>query len=119
MKTTIQLLITAALVHLMWNVGPIYLHHRDLREQLLETARKGLGLPDGVLRSQTLELAASLDIPLAAENVQIRRGPNRTYIDTSYTVELPLLPTVTYPWTFNISVDGLVVRPPVISDYTP
>ena len=119
MRTALQLFITVTLVYLVWNVGPIYVNHRQFREELLATARKGLGLPESVLRSQAVALAASHDIPLAAEGVQIRRGPNRTYIDTSYTLDLPLFPTFTYPWTFDTTVDGLVVRPPVLSDYTP
>ena len=110
MRTILQWLALAAVAYTCWQVGPIYVHSRQFEERLEAMARQSMNDPDGLVIQRTLELASTLDLPLTAAGITVRRLQAHTYIDATYTAELNVLPGVSVPWSFEASVDGHVIE---------
>ena len=111
MRTILQWLALVAVAYTCWQVGPMYVHSRQFEERLEAMARQSLNDPDGLVIQRTLELASTLDLPLTAAGITVRRLQAHTYIDATYTAELNVLPGVAIPWSFEASVDGHVIEP--------
>jgi hypothetical protein len=84
--------ILAGLVYFLALFAPIYLRNQRLQRyvsgltQTVENTEK----PDDLLRTWVLDKAHELDLPVAANNVQIRRTPGRLNIDVRYFVRVDL-----------------------------
>ncbi len=71
---------------------PVYLHNLQLQHyveemtQRVETQTKS----DDLLRTWVLDRAAELDLPVKADNVQVKRADNHVRIDVRYVVRVDL-----------------------------
>ena len=71
---------------------PLYLRNLKLQQFVEETTRRveNQTKPDGVLRTLVLNKAASLDLPVKADNVHVKHTPDGIAIDVRYAVEIDL-----------------------------
>jgi hypothetical protein len=90
--------IAAAVVVLTALVGfaalfaPIYFHNMELQRFVAEVARRegAQARPDELLRTWVLEKASQLELPVKADNVQIRRSADGVRIEVRYFVRVSL-----------------------------
>ena len=84
--------ILAGLVYFLTIFAPIYIRNLRLQRyvssvtQTVENAAK----PDDLLRTWVLDKAHELNLPVAANNVHIRRTTDRLHIDVRYFVRVDL-----------------------------
>ena len=116
MRTVVQWVVFALLAYVSWQVGPPYVHSRQFTTELEEVVRRNHGEPQAVVVERAVESAQSLDLPLTADGVTVRRNEHHTYVDATHTKNLQVLPGFTYAWTVTTSVDGYTVRPQTASD---
>jgi hypothetical protein len=46
-----------------------------------------------------------LDVPIDPERLTVRKEPNHTYINGTYTEQIEFVPRYFYPWQFKLDVD--------------
>jgi hypothetical protein len=110
MKTVIKLVIAAALINAVargawaqWN----YYQLKDGAQQLLTF---DVDASPEQLESAILDKAMELDIPLAADDVTVRRVGLRSSAAVSYTLPIEFFPKYIYPMKFAFAVDTLAIR---------
>ena len=91
-RIALAIVILAGLTGFLAMFAPIYLRNYRLQRyvagltQNVENAQKS----DDLLRTQVLDQAHALDLPVTAENVHIRRSTDRLTIDVRYFVRVDL-----------------------------
>jgi hypothetical protein len=115
-KFIIKLALAALVVNASWQLGSTYMAFYRFRDAVLQVALDGEKLADDQLRQRVAELAAHHDVPLTEADIAIRREERHTYIDGSYTKQVTLLPGYRYPWSFEVKVDGHVIKPVTLGD---
>jgi hypothetical protein len=110
-RTIIRLAVFALILNAAARVALAYVDFARFKDQLVQVARSLRDRPDDEIVDGVMDLGVSLEIPLDRNSVRVRREPNHTYIDVTYTEQLRLFPNATYPWTFNVTADGWVVTP--------
>ena len=85
--------VVVGLALFLLKVGPIYFHNLELQNFVGDLAARPqtTGQADELVRSQVLEKARALDLPVQPDNVKIARTGNQMRIDVRYivTVDLP------------------------------
>lgn len=115
-RTILTWVFTLWVVFVVWTVGPIYLAYREFTFAAAEATRVGGRGSQRELVAEVAELAEQVGVPVAREAIKVRKEGTHTYLEVTYTERLRLAPTVTFPWTFSISADGLAVKPRTMSD---
>jgi hypothetical protein len=112
MKTIIKLLIAAAIVHATWKTGNAFFRYYKLKDGAHAAALFAGARSEGEIQNRVLDIARELDVPVNPANVEVRRVPNHTYIDASYTEKIEVLPSYFYPWDFKLHLDVLTMTAP-------
>ena len=115
-RTILKSVFAFGAVYMVWNVGPVYLHYQEFKPEASEATRGGGRGPEQELMAEVARLADRVGVPVAREAIRVRKERTRTYLEVTYTEELRLAPTVTYPWTFTIKAEGLAMKPQTVSD---
>jgi hypothetical protein len=115
-RTIIKFAVFLLCLNAAGRVALAYVDYARFKDRLSQLAMAVREHPESEIVGHVLELGGSMEIPVAAEGVRVRKEPNHTYIDVTYTEQLRLLPNTTYPWTFNITADGWVLRPTTVDD---
>jgi hypothetical protein len=110
-RALVKLGMAFVIVYFAWNVGPVYVASQRFRSEVAQTTRDVGRGPEQELVTAIMALATRVGVPLDADDIRVRKDRTYTYLDLSYTEQLQLLPTMTYPWTFLISAQGLSVTP--------
>ena len=86
------LYLIAILGYLGARLAPVYLHNFELQRFVEETTQRveNQTKSDDLLRTQVLDKAHELELPVAADNVHIRRSADRLNIDVRYFVRVDL-----------------------------
>ena len=110
MKTVIKLVIAAALINALargawaqWN----YYQLKDSAQQLLTF---DVDASPEQLESAILDKAMELDIPLSADDVNVKRDGLRSSATVAYTLPIEFFPTYVRPMRFSFAVDTLAIR---------
>ena len=114
MKTILKLIVTAIIANAGWHVADAWLNYFKFKDAVTQASQFGGGMSMGQLHGRVMELAAQYSVPIADENVTIRRDDRveqHTFIDGTYEQPLELFPRVTYPWTFQLHVDTFTTAP--------
>ena len=94
LRIAAAVLILAVLVVLAFHLVPIYIRNQRLQGYVADLTRnaEAATLPDDVLRNKVLERATDLDLPVTADNVQIKRQGTGVRVEVRYfvRVDLPL-----------------------------
>ena len=86
------LLIVAALALIAAKVGPIYVRNLELQNFVNDLSRQS-GTPsqtDDLLRSQVIQKAQGLGLPVKADNVRIVRAADNVRFDVRYVVRVDM-----------------------------
>ena len=84
--------VLAALVGFAGFIAPIYLHNLQLQEFVTGMTQRiaKQAPPDDVLRSQVLDKAHSLDLPVNEDDVHVLHSPDGLRIEVRYFVKVDL-----------------------------
>jgi hypothetical protein len=85
-------LVLAGLALLAAKIGPLYIHNLALQKFAHDLAAnpESRVKPDDLLRTQVLDQARALELPVKPDNVQIARTPEALRIDVRYIVRVDL-----------------------------
>ena len=106
MKAVIKLLIAAAIINAAARAAMAasgYYHLKDETEQLI---RFGSTETTAELHNRILEKAGELELPVASENIEVRREGVRTIATASYTQPVELFPRYKYPVSLSFEVEA-------------
>ncbi len=111
MKTVIQLLFVAVLLHGLARAALVswkYYQFKDaIEEELIFSEFTSLDR----IHTRIVELAGEYEIPIEEEVIDVTREGLRTMVDAAYTEEVKLLPRIYEPvWAFDASVTVRAVR---------
>jgi hypothetical protein len=111
LKFLVKLALAALIANATWRVGTAYAAFYRFRDAVEESARFSGDRSVEMLRERVLELASQFDLPLATDDLTVRRNDAHTLIEGEYTEPIPLLPGYAYPWTFSWNLDVLSAEP--------
>lgn len=128
-RVLIKIAVAALLIHGAWRVGGSFWRYYQFEDALQEVAQFGDRQTERQLCTQAMERAGTLNVPIAADSVSVRRGtnpafnceagfrearhvaggvPSKIYIDAAYRDEFQFLPGFRYPWDFTVQVSAFV-----------
>ena len=111
MKTIVKLLIVAVVLHAVYQAGRVAWRYYELKDAAQQALIFGGGATTGQLHAQIMEQAGEIGIPLAPENLEIRRTGQRTAATARYTQPVELFPNYTYPVALTFDVDAVAAVP--------
>jgi hypothetical protein len=109
MKTIIQLLITALILHATWRAGTVYLRYYQFKDDVTQIAQFGAHQTDNELRNGIIDAAKRRDVALTADDVTVRRQNHHILVDANYREQVELAPRYFYPWDAKVHVDVLTL----------
>jgi len=109
MKTIIQLLIAALILNAGWHIGNAYYKYYNFKDDVQQAALFGNSKSEVELQNRVLQLASQSQLPLAAENVSVRRENEHTFVNAAYTEQVQIVPTYFYPYEFKMNLDVLTI----------
>jgi hypothetical protein len=90
LKTLIQLLIAALVLHGCVRMGGAVWRNLEFKDAVEQEARFAGAAPTEALHQRILELAVEHEIALDPGDVRVERKGQDTYVATSYTESIPL-----------------------------
>jgi len=112
MKTIIKLLLAAAIVHATWKTGSAYFRFYKLKDGAHAAALFAGERSETEIQNRVFDIARELDIPINPGQIEVRREPNHTFVNATYTDRIELLPQYFYPWQFRLNLDVLTLGGP-------
>ena len=116
MRAIIKLLIVALVLHGVYRASVVALRYYELKDAAQQALVFGGGATTGQLHTQILEEAMELGLPVAPENLEVRRTGQRTVAEARYTQPVEILPNYTYPVDLSFSVDAVAAVPVTADD---
>lgn len=110
MKTLVQLLIVALVLHGCFRVGQVTWRYYMFKDAVAQEARLGSAVSDDELTRRVLDLADEHDLPLAQEDVTVQRRGDRTTVSGTFIAPIVLVPafyTRDQLFEFEVSVRTL------------
>jgi hypothetical protein len=108
-RAAVKFGIAALLIYVAWNVGPVYVAHRQLKTDVAQATRDYGRGPEEELVTAVLALTNRTGALVDGDDIQVYKDATYTYLRLAYTEQLHLLPGFIYPWTFTISAQGLAI----------
>ena len=91
------------------------MHYYEFKDSLQELALYSKEKTDDAVVDRVMTLAEENHVPLAREDVQIRRGTDRgndqLSIDAAYVEMLKVVPGYTYRWDVSIEATRMRIKP--------
>ena len=106
MKTILKLVIAALLLNAAFRGGSAMWKYYQFKDAAQQLVTFGLNTDPAQLHDQVAAKAEALDVPVAADDITIRREGPRTWADAKYTEPVEFLPRYKYPVEFSFSVEG-------------
>jgi len=104
LRNFVRLLVLALVVHAGVRIVPVFWNFVKLRDAVRETAMFPGRLTKEELVGHVVLLARAHDVVLTAQDIEVAKEGQTTYIRTGYTKQLEYVPTRFYPWAFSIDV---------------
>lgn len=99
--------------HALFRFVPPYWNHTQFEHELEERILTWHTETEIEIRDQVLEMAQRHQLPLAGEQVAIRREREHLFVDVLYRRRIALIPGWKHEWIFESNVDAWMVRPRV------
>jgi hypothetical protein len=109
MKALLKLALAALITYGAWNAGQAWLNYIRFKDDIEQIAQFGTKLSDDDIRGRVVEAASQRSVTLN-QDVAVRRDTDHTYVDTSYTQSINVLPWYVYPYTFEVHVNALTIQ---------
>jgi hypothetical protein len=109
-SSIIRVALTVAFINATARVGLAYWGYYQLRDGAEQVAIFGSQEPTWALHARVLDKADELFLPVAEDEVVVRRDGRKTLIEATYVQPIEYFPNQTYPMRFSFSVQGFVVQ---------
>ncbi len=106
MKTFLKLLIALAIVNAAARGAMVTWTFYQFRDTAQQMVIFGATATPAELQNQIVEKATELELPVAPEDVSIRREGPRTWAEAAYTQPVEFFPHYVYPVRFSFEVEG-------------
>ncbi len=103
-STIIKLAIVAALLHGAWRVGMSYWRLYQLDDGIRGVAQFAFRETESDVQAKVAEVATTLEVNVAAEDIQVRKTVREIFVDLSYVDQVQIFPRYFYPWTHEVHV---------------
>jgi len=110
-KLLLKLAIVALVANAAWHVMAAYVSFYKFKDAVTQTTQFGNDKTIEQLKTRVLALAADYDVPIAEDDVTIKREQLRTTVDGAYRKTIDLAPGFARPWTFEIHTDTFSEAP--------
>ena len=117
MRLLIKLAIVGLVVHACWRAASAYYEYYEFRDAVMAAAQQGGD--EREVQARVVGIASTMNVPVAAEQINVRRDSSHTLVDANYVDQIEILPTYRYPWEFKVSVDAWKLSVPKASDLLP
>ncbi len=107
MRTILALVVVVLVLNSVSHVGGAYWSFYQFRDAAEEKARFGGLVPESTLHEQMMDKAGKMDLPIAWDQINVRREGEVTTIETSYEQTVEVLPRVPYTLHFQFTVEGV------------
>ena len=104
-RAVIKLALVALVVHAAVKTVPVFWNYVKFRDAVEETARFSSKRSEQEVKSRVMAIAGRLDIPLVADELEVRKVEDRTIVEAAYTADLEYFPGRSYPWDFSFRID--------------
>ena len=113
MKFLIKLVVFLLVANALYRFVPPYWDHTQFVQELKETSIGWRDSSDDEVRGLVLAMAQARGLPVAREQVNVRRERDRLFIDLAYSRPMELIPGSKYTWEFDSKVDTWMLTPQV------
>lgn len=104
MKTIIKILIAVVILTGCFNVGRALMDEYRFEDAVHERLLFDPRMTDTEIVKMVLDTASQFDVPITANDIEIREQGPDIRVDMQYTMDVVVIPGVfTYPWTFTPS----------------
>ena len=107
-KFIIKLALSVLIAHATFRIGSAYLSHYRFKDAAREAALTPRAT-DAQIRDRIMELAEIHDIPLEADNLDVRRNTRNILVDASYVRPVEVIPGHPYAWQFAWSIEVFIL----------
>ena len=104
MGRLIKLILAVLVLWAAWHIGVSYYRFYMFQDAVQQMVQAGGGDADEVLVAQAAKLATENQVPLAAEDITVRREGGQTVVEASYVERVEVLPRYRYPFTHALHV---------------
>jgi hypothetical protein len=106
LRKLVKLAIVLLIANAIYQSAPVFLHNYQFKDAVHETALFSKDRSDAEIVQRVMELAERNHIPLAADDVHVRREQLSTFIDVEYVEQIDWVPGYRRAWPFSFSVEG-------------
>ena len=110
MKFLFKLAIVLLVANALYRFVPPYWRHHEFESDVKHASLKWRNQPDAAVMDEVVSLAATRNVPVSKEDVNIRRVKDHLYLTVAYDVPIELLPSMSRVWRFDSSVEAEVIR---------
>jgi len=110
MKTLFKLAIVALLANALVRFAVPYWHHQEFASAVKARAFDWRDSSDETILLEVLDLAVQSSVPIGREQITLRREEGRVLLDIAYSLPIEFVPTISKPWTFELSVTGRTMQ---------
>jgi hypothetical protein len=108
-KTIFKLAIAALIINATWHAGMAFWRYYRFKDEVQQAALFGSSKPEGDLQNGVIDTARRMQLPLAPASVNVHRDEGHTYVTATYTEQIELVPTYSFPYQFNLNLDVLTL----------
>jgi hypothetical protein len=109
MKLLIKLVIAALVINACWRASVVTLRYFQFKDECQQLALFGAQKSEADLQKRMVQTANDMGLPIAPENITVRRTENHTLVDATYTERVEIVPTYIYPYEFRLNLDVLTL----------
>jgi hypothetical protein len=108
-RTVIRVAILGLIIHALYQFVPLYVRYQQFKDDVKQTALFARSASEDQLAQRVLAHAEQRGVPVALENVQVRRLTDQVFVDVVYQQPVKVLPWYVYPWDVHIATSPFVV----------
>lgn len=109
MKAIVKIVLSIMVITACVNAGRAAFADYQFQDAVHESLLFAPRATDEEITEMVMKIAAEQDVPIAAEDITVRRGPQQVTIQMTYTSNVVLIPGVfAQDWTFTPSAETRV-----------
>jgi hypothetical protein len=103
-RNLIKLAIFLLVAYALYNFVPVYMKFQQFKDDVRQTALFAGDTSEDEVVNRVMTAAQERGLPLARQNVHVRKVNTQTHIDAEYATPIKLMPWYTYVWEFEVNI---------------
>jgi RecA-family ATPase len=116
LRNLIRLIVVLLIAHALYRFAPPYIHYHQFKDAVAEAAMFAKDTPEHEIVDRVMDLAATYQVPIERDAVQVTRDKQYTHINVAYEEQIEWLPSYKRPMPFSVSAQGWHSQPPTRTD---